>query len=199
LSGIKGAFLSLTTNFSQRNRGLARLTLPLLATLAGLTVIGYSARLIPETIGSTFEAVVPSVISGKISRLPPPELRVQELTLGVERTLSKESIAVVRGYVVNSGDKKIGDITIEALGFNRRGDVVVSAKAPLRSALAREKIADLPLATVKKFQTALSASTSTIAASEKVPFTIALIADGTAPGEIAYFSARIFSVGEIKN
>jgi hypothetical protein len=56
----------------------------------------------------------------------------------------------------------------------------------------------LPLATIKKFQTALSASTSSIGAHEKVPFTIALIGENAPAGEIAYFSARIFSVGEIR-
>jgi hypothetical protein len=149
----------------------------------------------PQTLDSIFQTLVPSVITGKISRLPDPSLQVQQVTLEFEKTQSKETIPVVRGVINNTADNSIQDVLVEALGFNARGEVVVRAQAPLRSALARERISDLPLETVKKFQTSLSARNSTIGAGEKVAFTVALLPENGAANEVNYFSARIFSVG----
>jgi hypothetical protein len=144
---------------------------------------------------SVFGAVVPGFIAGRTAHLPPAELSVQDLNLQLEKTQSKETIPVIRGFVSNASDKTFEDVSIEALGFNARGELLVRARAPLRSALSREKISDLPLETVKKFQTALSASDASIKAGEKVAFSVALFLQDTAPQEVTYFSARVFSVG----
>jgi hypothetical protein len=183
---------------SERNQNLTRISLPVLSTVAVMCVLGYTARLMPQTLDSIFGTAVPSLITGKISHLPDPSLQVQQVTLDFEKTLSKETIPVVRGVINNTADSSIESVLIEALGFNARGEVVVRAQAPLRSALAREKIADLPIDTVRKFQTSLSARNSTIGAGEKVAFTIALISESGIPHDVHYFSARIFSVGKTR-
>jgi hypothetical protein len=145
---------------------------------------------------SLFGAVSPRFISGRTAHLPPRELSVQDLNLSLEKTQSKETIAVIRGFVSNLSDKTFEDISIEALGFNARGELLVRARAPLRSALSREKISDLPLETVKKFQNVLSASDASIKANEKVAFAVALLAENVEPHEVTYFSARVFSIGK---
>jgi hypothetical protein len=95
-------------------------------------------------------------------------------------------------------------VQLEALGFDEQGEIVARSQAPLRSALARERVSDLPLATIKKFQESLSARSANINSGEQVAFTIALLdaqtPSGTAPitqaelAKIRFFSARVFSV-----
>lgn len=184
------------SRLSIRTQGLARLSIPLVAAVIFLCVVSMATRLMPLTMDSLFGAVSPRFISGRTAHLPPRELSVQDLNLSLEKTQSKETIAVIRGFVSNLSDKTFEDISIEALGFNARGELLVRARAPLRSALSREKISDLPLETVKKFQNVLSASDASIKANEKVAFAVALLAENVEPHEVTYFSARVFSIGK---
>jgi hypothetical protein len=81
---------------------------------------------------------------------------------------------------------------------------LISAQAPLRSALGKEKLSELSLDTLKKFQGSLGARSAHIKAGEEVPFTIALIPDGSREdqpsladinlSQLKYFSARVFAV-----
>jgi hypothetical protein len=149
------------------------------------------------------------VISNPIPRIPPASLSIKKLTLRFEKTQSHETVAVVSGTLVNSSNTKLTGITVEALAYNRRGEVTASSKAPLRSALAKERISDLTLDTVKKFQASLNARSASIAPGETVPFSIVLldppIADHSNElsvsdhaeldlSKMKYFSARVFSV-----
>jgi hypothetical protein len=163
-----------------------------------LAIVSVATRLMPLTMDSVFGAVTPGFISGRTTHLPPRELAVQDLNLSLEKTQSKETIPIIRGFVNNLSDKTFEDVSIEALGFNARGELLVRARAPLRSALSREKISDLPLETVKKFQNVLSASDASIKGSEKVAFAVALFVEGVEPHEVTYFSARVFSVGRTR-
>jgi hypothetical protein len=181
-----------------RNQGLTRMALPLVCSLGLLCLIALVSRVFPNAIDSLFRSAVPSFISGKTAQLPPPEISVQDLNLVLEKTQSHETIPVVRGVVANSGDQIYEDVTIEALGFNSRGELLVRARAPLRSALSREKISDLTLDTVKKFQNALSASDSSIKGGEKIAFSVALLPLDIDAREVTYFSARVFSVGRTR-
>jgi hypothetical protein len=174
------------------------LSMPLATALAALCVVGLFIRIFPSVVDSVFRAAVPGFISGRTAELPPPEVSVQDLNLTLEKTQSKESIPVVRGVVFNASDKAYEDVSIEALGFNSRGELLVRARAPLRSALSREKISDLSLEAVKKFQNALSASNASIKAGEKVAFSVALFLQDAEAQEVTYFSARVFSVGRAK-
>ncbi|MFN4894344.1 MAG: hypothetical protein ACK5GN_12640 [Pseudomonadota bacterium] len=185
----------LLSRFSDKTQNLVRLSIPVAASVVALCLVTFASRLMPLTMDSVFGAVVPGFIAGRTAHLPPAELSVQDLNLQLEKTQSKETIPVIRGFVSNASDKTFEDVSIEALGFNARGELLVRARAPLRSALSREKISDLPLETVKKFQTALSASDASIKAGEKVAFSVALFLQDTAPQEVTYFSARVFSVG----
>jgi hypothetical protein len=183
------------SKLSVRNQGLAYLSLPVIALLAFFCVVSYASTLMPRTMGTVLHSTVPSILTGKVAQLPPANLLVQEVSIEFEKTQSKELIPVVRGVIYNSGTSAIEDILVEALGFDVQGDVVIRSQAPLRSALTREKISDLPLATVKKFQTSLSGRNSTIDAGERVAFSVALLSDAVVTPQVAYFSARIFSVG----
>jgi hypothetical protein len=167
-----------------------------------LLTIGYSSYLAPQTLDAGLRAVVPSLITGPTSKLPPSELSVQELSLEFVKTQSHEGIGIVRGVVHNNADSTLNNVRLEALGFDDRGQIVVRTQAPLRSALAREKASDLSLATVRKFQESLSASSSKIAAGERVAFSIALLDSSSGEAmpvdlsKVRYFSARVFSVGQ---
>lgn len=183
---------------SARTQGLMRLSIPVLACIGTMFIVSVASRLMPLTMDSVFGAVIPGIITGRTAYLPPPELSVQDLNMQLERTQSKETIPIIRGFVNNASDKTFEDVSIEALGFNARGELIVRARAPLRSALSREKISDLPLTTVKKFQNALSASNATIKGGEKVAFSVALLLEGATAQEVIYFSARVFSVGKTR-
>jgi hypothetical protein len=186
------------SRLSDRTYGLTRLSIPLLVALGVLCIVSVATRLMPFTMDAVFGAVTPGFISGRTAHIPPRELSVQDLNLSLEKTQSKETIPVIRGFVNNISDKTFEDVSIEALGFNARGELLVRARAPLRSALSREKISDLPLDTVRKFQNVLSASDASIKAGEKVAFAVALFVEGVEPHEVTYFSARVFSVGQAR-
>lgn len=194
----KDLYRGWVTRLSPCNQGLVSLSTPIVVAFTTLFLLSYAARLAPLAIDKLFAATIPSFVTGKVAHVPPRELSIQEVSLEFEKTQSRETIAVVRGIVDNASTKTIGDVTIEALGFNSRGEVLIRAQAPLRSALAREKIGDLPLETVKKFQTSLSARNSAISQDEKVAFTVALLSDKIIDEDIAFFSARVFSVGEMR-
>lgn len=195
---IGQAFRSVMSRLSERNQSLTQLALPILGLFAFFCLVSYAGMLMPRTIDAVFRRTVPSILTGKVAQLPPSTLLVQEVSLELEKTQSKETIPVVRGVIHNAGNTKVADVLIETLGFDARGELVVRAQAPLRSALTREKISDLPLATVKKFQTSLSGRNSTIDSDERVAFSVALLSDAIILPQVSYFSARVFSVGAIR-
>ena len=108
------------------------------------------------------------------------------------------------GTVLNESVKKFEHVELEVIGFNERGQIIASSRAPLRSALTNEKISDLSLDTVKRFQTQLASNASSITAREAVPFSLALLDGRQLQGDsenndvdasqVRYFSARIFSI-----
>jgi hypothetical protein len=191
-------FGSLTPRF----QGLVFMTTPLVAALTLLVALSYSARVSPETIGQTAQILAPTFLSKSVPKLPPVSLSVQGLKLNYIKLQTKEIIPVISGIVVNSSTEPVDGVTLEGLAFNERGESILSSQAPLRSALSREKVADLSLENVRKFQLSLSARKAAIGPSEEVPFSIALLdtkhADrGVVEDELTnlkYFSARVFSV-----
>lgn len=198
----RGRILATTVSkLSVRTRSLAYLSAPVLAAMGLLLTTAYSSYLAPQTLDAGLQAVVPSIITGATSQLPPADLSVQDISLEFVKTQSREGLGVVRGVVHNGSSSNLNDVRLEALGFDDRGQIVVRAQAPLRSALAREKVSDLSLATVRKFQESLSASSSKIAVGERVAFTVALLDSSSGEGmpvdlsRVRYFSARVFSVG----
>ncbi len=188
-----------------RSYTLALLSLPLVVGLALLTIFSYSLRLSPQGLGALVSGLMP-LFGVQSPKLPPPELAVSKSSIRIVRLQSKEVVPVVSGTLSNRSKSSLDGITLEVLGFDGRGELLISAQAPLRSALAREKISDLPFDTLKKYQTALGARRSAINPGEEVPFSVALIADGTREGKVSladldlsqlrYYSARVFSVTE---
>jgi hypothetical protein len=192
---------------SPRNRGLITMSAPLAATLGLLLSLTPLASVSPHSLGALVDGVSPSVLSNPTPQTPPSSLAVKNLSLRFEKTQSQETIAVVTGSLVNTSNSKISGVNLEALAFNRRGEVAAASRAPLRSALAKENIGDLTLETVKKFQSSLNARSASIAPGESVPFSIALLDtpisetgnDGSLEidlSQMKYFSARVFSVNQ---
>jgi hypothetical protein len=148
---------------------------------------------------------MPAFAKGAVSHLPPASLTIRNISFKFEKTRSKEIIGVVSGSLFNQSGKSIEGVELEALGFNERGEIVLSSRSPLKSALSQEKISDLPLDTVRRYQSEINARDATIAGKENVPFTIALINNRNKDTEdtesepvdlskVKYFSARVFSV-----
>lgn len=199
-----GLLRRMAARFSPRSRSLIKLSAPLCAAMALILLVSYSARISPRSTGSLLAFALPSTISGTVPQLPPNDLTIRELSLKFVRTPSRETVAVVSGKLFNASPKTIADVTLEARGFNDRGETVITAKAPLRSALANEKVSDLELETIVKFQQSLGAKNSAILPGESAPFTIALLTanDGEDSSDsnaarlptIKFFSARVFSV-----
>ena len=194
----------LMQRLSVRNRSLLILSAPVVALVLALLVVSYGSHIAPQTGDLVLSTITPRFISGSTASLPPPELSVREISLEFTKTQSRENIGVLRGIIQNSSQDQLDDVKIEALGFNARGEIIARSQAPLRSALARERISDLSLPTVKKFQESLSARSARIEPGERVSFTIAMLDSETngAPqpllpetlSQLRYFSARVFSV-----
>jgi len=175
-----------------------------MAMVCALLVLSYSLRLNPQGFGSAFTSVLPGVLGSTPLDVPPAGLAVKNIALQFMRTETSEVVPVVSGTLVNGTDAEINGVTLEGLGFDVRGEVLLSSQAPLRSALTREKFDELSLDPVKKFQVSLNASKAAIAAGEEVIFSVALLGNKGAGDEIAlgdidlsevkYFSARVFSV-----
>jgi predicted Zn finger-like uncharacterized protein len=199
------AITSQGARFSARTQGLITMSTPLLASMIFILVFSYCARISPQSIDSLLQFALPSFTKASSAHLPPSTLSVKDISFTFEKTHSKELVGLVSGSITNSGRKALEGVELEALGFNERGEIIMSSRAPLKSALRNEKISDLPLETVKRYQGALNARDSSIAANETVPFTIALVDSTSSDGEdagdatldlsqVKYFSARIFSV-----
>jgi hypothetical protein len=176
------------------------MSVPLAVIMGSLVLVSYSARVSPRSTDTLLSLLIPSPLTNSVPRLPPTDLAIRDLSLRFVRTSSRDTVAVVSGRLLNASGKSISDVTLEALGFNERGEVVTKSRAPLRSALSNEKVSDLDRETIVKFQHALGARDTSIAASETVPFTVALIDQDSHSGDspdlsqIKFFSARVFSV-----
>jgi hypothetical protein len=148
--------------------------------------------------------VTPSAFKESVQTLPPSSLGVKNLRISFKKTRNREFIPVVTGTVLNESGRSFEDVELEVIGFNGRGEMIASSRAPLRSDLGNENISDLSLETIVSYQKALAAKDSSIKAREAVPFTIALLNGrqideeiGPAdfdPSHVKYFSARIFAV-----
>ena len=191
--------------FSPRTQGLISMSLPILGVMVALLGLSYTARISPQSIDALANAALPSFAKESVSHLPPNKLSVRNISFKFKKTRSKETIGVVTGSITNETGKSIVGVEVEALGFNDRGEIVLSSRAPLRSALGNEKIADLSLETVRRFQSSLNAREASIAPKETIPFTVALVNNRGESGDeteddsldlskVKYFSARIFSV-----
>ena len=195
-------FERLFGSFAPRSQGLIFMTTPLVAAFALLVVLSYSSRISPVTIGETARSIAPSFLTRSVPKLPPSGDSVKGLKLIYVKLQTKEIVPVISGTVANTTSETVDGITLEGIGFNERGEVLLSSQAPLRSALSREKVSDLSLETVVKFQSSLSARKASIAPKEEVQFTLALIGrkatdraiEDVDLGALKYFSARVFSV-----
>jgi len=171
--------------------------LPLFAAVAVLLLFSYIVWVSPGGFGVSVTRTFPG-IGKSLPALPPKDLATSQVAIQFVKLQSKELVPVISGVVTNYSTQPIEGVTLQALGFDERGEVLISAEAPLRSALSREKVSELSITDVARFQTSLSARKSSIAPSETVPFTIALLEqDGSGDPKldrIKYFSARVFSI-----
>jgi hypothetical protein len=190
--------------FSTRTQSLLSMAAPVLGSLAVLLGLSYCAQLSPHSVDALMNYITPSTLKSSVQTTPPSALGVKNLRLSFERTRNREFIPVVTGTVLNESGRGFEQVELEAIGFNGRGEIIASSRAPLRSALGNEKIENLSLEKINGYQNTLSAKDSSIKAREGVSFTIALLngrqmedESGAAefdPSQIKYFSARIFSI-----
>ena len=181
------------------------MSLPILGVMVALLGLSYTARISPQSIDALANIALPSFAKESVSQLPSSKLSVRNISFKFKKTRTKETIGIVTGSITNETGKTIVGVEVEALGFNDRGEIVLSSRAPLRSALENEKIATLSLETVRRFQSSLNAREASIAPKETIHFTVALVNNRGGTGDdteddsldlskVKYFSARIFSV-----
>ena len=190
--------------FSARTQSLISMGIPVLGSLAVLLGLSYCAQVSPQSVDALINHVTPSAMKESVQSTPPSALGVRNLRISFKKTRNREFIPVVTGTVLNESGASFEDVKLEVIGFNGRGEIIASSRAPLRSALANENVSDLSLERIGRYQHALAAKDSSIKAREAVPFTIALLDGrqmdeemGTSefdPSQVKYFSARIFSV-----
>jgi hypothetical protein len=177
---------------------------PILGSLALLLGMSYCAQVSPQSVDALMNYVTPSALKDSVQTTPPSVLGVKNLRISFKKTRNREFIPLVTGTVLNESGRTFDDVELEVLGFNGRGEIIASSRAPLRSALASENVSDLSLETVANYQRSLAAKDSSIKAKEAVPFTVALLngrqmdsETGVAdfdPAQVKYFSARIFAI-----
>ncbi|MEY4669197.1 MAG: hypothetical protein RL518_1896 [Pseudomonadota bacterium] len=190
--------------FSIRTQSLLSMGAPILGALAVLLGMSYSAQLSPQSVDALMNYITPSALKESAQTSPPSALGVKNLRISFQKTRNREIIPVITGRVVNESGRAFEEVELEAIGFNGRGEIIASSRAPLRSALSNEDVSELSLETVSNYQRALAAKDSSIKAREGVPFTIALLngrqldqemgATDFDPSQVKYFSARIFSI-----
>lgn len=200
----QSAPLSEPRRFSARTQSLISMAAPVLGSLAVLLGLSYCAQVSPQSVDALMNYITPATFKESVQTPPPSTLGVKNLRISFKKTRNREFIPVVTGTVLNESGRSFDDVQLEAIGFNGRGEMIASSRAPLRSALGNENISDLSLETIGSYQQALAAKDSSIKAREAVPFTIALLNGrqideelGTAdfdPAQVKYFSARIFSI-----
>jgi len=195
---------------SARTQSLLSMSTPILGSLLFTLALSYSARLSPQSIDAIANIAIPSFAKGSVRELPPPNLSVRGLALSFQKTRNRETVAVVSGAVRNDAGQSFDGVEIEALGFNERGEVILSSRAPLRSALANQKISQLSISAIANIQEGGTAQGDSIVPREAVPFSVALLnakqhegqegepAEEVDPSKIRYFSARIFSITQGK-
>lgn len=194
--------------FSARTQSLISMAAPVLGSLAAILGLSYCARVSPQSVDALMNYVTPSAMNESVQTIPPSALGVKNLRLSFKKTRNREFIPVVTGTVLNESGRSFEDVELEVIGFNGRGEIIASSRAPLRSALANENISELSLERIGSYQHALAAKDSSIKSREAVPFTIALLNGrqmdeemGTPEfdsSKVKYFSARIFSVKRSK-
>lgn len=189
--------------FSGRTQSLISMSVPLLGSLAALLGISYCAQMSPQSVDALFNYATPKVFTESVQTTPPSALGVKNLRLSFQKTRNREFVPVITGTVMNDSGRAFQSVELEVIGFNERGEIIASSRAPLRSSLGNEKIADLSLDMVARYQNTLAAKDNTIKAREAVPFTVALmdarqVDDSSSndfdPSKVKYFSARIFSI-----
>ncbi len=190
--------------FSARTQSLISMGAPILASLALLLGLSYCAQVSPQSVDALMNYLTPSVLKNSVQAPAPSSLAVKNPRLSLKKTRNRELIPVVTGTVMNASGRPFNDVELEVIGFNGRGEIIASSRAPLRSALANENVSDLSLETIARYQRAVEAKESSIKPKEVVPFKIALINGrrvdtelGTSdfdPSLVKYFSARIFSI-----
>lgn len=189
--------------FSARTQSLISMSVPLLGSLAALLGISYCAQMSPQSIDSLFNYATPKIFTESVQTTPPSALGVKNLRLSFQKTRNREFLPVITGTVVNDSGRAFQSVELEVIGFNERGEIIASSRAPLRSSLGNEKIAELSLDMVARYQNTLAAKDNSIKAREAVPFTVALmnarqVDDSSSnefdPSKVKYFSARIFSI-----
>ena len=189
---------------SVRTQGLLSLGAPLLGSLAVLLGMSYCAQISPQSVDALMNYISPSPLKESVQSPPPSALGVKALRISFKKTRNKEFIPVVTGTVLNESARGFEGVELEVIGFNGRGEIIASSKAPLRSPLTKETVSELSAEMVGSYQKTLSGKDSSIKGRESVPFTVALVnarqidaemgAFEFDPSKVKYFSARIFSI-----
>jgi len=189
---------------SVRTHGLLSIGAPVLGSLAVLLGMSYCAQISPQSVDALMNYISPSPLKESVQSPPPSALGVKDLRISFKKTRNKEFIPVVTGTVLNESARGFEGVELEVIGFNGRGEIIASSKAPLRSSLTKEPVSELSAEMVGSYQKTLSGKDSSIKARESVPFTVALVnarqidaemgAFEFDPSKVKYFSARIFSI-----
>lgn len=166
----------------------------LLSALTFFSVITYLVGLDPVNVSQAITAPVPAFLEPSHAVPPPPELVISRSKFDVIELESGTKIPVVTGRLANTGNDRFSSVEIEGLMFDGKGQVIASEKAPLRSALGREKITALDLETIGRFQRSVAGKASNIDSKQRVDFVIAFPGLAKSEGEPSAASPRSFSV-----
>jgi predicted Zn finger-like uncharacterized protein len=190
--------------FSARTQSLIAMGAPILGSLAVLLGMSYCVQVSPQSVDALMNYITPSALREPAQTAPPSALGVKNLHISFKKTRNREFIPVVTGTVLNDSGRAFEGVELEVIGFNGRGEIIASSRAPLRSALTNQTVSDLSLETVANYQQTPAAQDSSIKAREAVPFTVALLngrqldeemgSTEFNPAQVKYFSARIFSI-----
>lgn len=166
---------------------------PIGAVMTILVLLATSAGLNPERVSGIITSIVPSILEPAQVKVPPSGVYVKQSQLKLVTLQDGNKIPLLVGRVVNSTGAPIHGVTVEGIGFDSSARAVVSRRAPIRSELAREKPEFLTKETVARLESIAPMRRQVLEPGEAAEFAVVL-ESGKDQADIAYYSARIFSV-----
>ena len=137
------------------------------------------------------EEVITSIIPG-IPRVAPPGIAVIDAHLKKLTLDSGDTIYALSGHVKNNSGKKLNQVHLDGLVFDRSGKILMEKKVIVSSPLAQSKIKALSLEMIEDIEANASRGKTVVKDGDTAPFVVTF-----QPQEVTgakFFSTRIHSV-----
>jgi hypothetical protein len=182
--------------------------------LAFLAILAAGTLLVKSSDGTS--STVASWIVSDAAKPPLPEIQIQNPKFETTILESGDTVHIVSGQVLNAAPLAIKDVQVEAVLFNKTGELIGTQRGYLGSQIVKSRLENLSLDTIKDLQDSSPDVKTSLLPKNKlisgktgdfrivIPHSsLNLAADENERGsnallEPVYFSARVYSAREIK-